>query len=81
MLVSVAVAVAAVAVVIKIEEVFVEAFVEMKNIILHLNCKFLIDSFSIAHHTTSTILLNYYFSVNICLFHRSTSPQHYLRLF
>ena len=61
MLVSIAVAVAAVAIVIEIEEVFIEAFIEIKNIILHLNCKFLIDSFSITYHTTLTILLNYYF--------------------
>ena len=81
MLMSVAVAVAAVAIIIEIVEFFVEAFVKMKNIILHLNCKFFINNFSIARHTTSTILLNYYFPINICLFHRSTSPQHHLCFF
>ena len=71
----------AVDVAVEIEKVFVEAFVEMKSIILHLNRKLLVDSCSIARHTTSTILLNYCSPVNIYLFYRSPSLQHLPRLF
>ena len=50
------------------EEV-VKMIVEMKNIILYLNYRFLVDSYLTVRHTVLAILLDYCSCENIYLFH------------